>query len=958
MKENTTLVVNLYRHPSGFYLPELYKVRLDVNGKPAHVVRKENAENLVATETAPEQKKFLQAVHALQPSVITKKYLRNSRKPDALLQLLQDKEKSRFIKEYIDRYMDKILTYVTENAIPLTFELNRNILVSSKLLKYDPEPLIPKLFFRKTSGGLIYRLEISDKNRPWDIRRNRPVAVCNRPAWIVAAGQLRSVAYINGLMLKPFTEKEHLVIPEKMVKTYFEKFILNVSKKVDIEAEGFEVLKDNMLQRVDIEPYLNFITKEWEIALKFHYGDAVFRSHDPRKNKINIFFDGDDIRLHKTERNFQAEQHFIRLLNAKGLELTPSGNLKAGETFRHQNGHLLDWLRQHYDELKTDGFGIINPRHLNREILMQPYDLSVEPVLENDWFDVHAEIRTGRLRFPFTALKENILQGNPYYELPDGTVFFIPPEWMSRYGPLFRFGKVSGGRLRIRKNRYPLLEKAGITVPDRNTVDERAISLPVELHVRLRPYQEEGFRWLAGHYHRQTGAILADDMGLGKTLQTIALLLYVKQLKNTVPGRIYFPGDGNKPLGALVIMPASLIYNWQAELQKFAPNLRVYLHTGTKRSNNPDFLAGFDVILTTYHTALRDEELLSSMHFEIIVADESQQIKNRRSKIFQSLTQLDARQKIALTGTPIENSLSDLWAQMHFVNPGLLGDYPFFEQVFLKPIEKHGDEEKKDLLRRLIKPYILRRTKKEVEKNLPGLQIITRYCAMTEPQRQVYETEKSAMRNHLLKIFDDPAYKREFTVHALQVLSRLRQMANHPRLVMPGYEGDSGKFEVIMNELEKVLVSGSKVLVFSSFVKHLDLIKDALQAQNIPFAYLTGQLSQKERDRMVKRFENDEQLKIFLISIKAGGTGLNLTQADYVFVLDPWWNPKVEQQAIARAHRIGQDKKVIAIKFITKDTVEEKILSLQQKKEKLSQDVLDFENVIPVSKEEIFNLIE
>ncbi len=953
----STLIINLYLHQSGVYLPELYKVSLDENGIPAHIIRKEKPETLMQAETQAVRQNFFQSVHALQPPVITRKYIRKPRRHDELAKLLEDKQNGHFIKEYIDRYMQQVLTYATENNVPISLGLNRNALISSYLLEYIPEPLIPKLFFRKTGEGLIYRLEIMDGKGRWDIQRHEPVTVCNRPAWVAAKGKLRRVKHINALMLKPFVRKDHLIIPGRTVKSYFEKFILKVSRQVDIEAEGFEVVKDNKLENVSLEPYHHFIDKEWELVLKFHYAGTTFSSHDKRQNKINISFEGDEIRLHKTERNPEAEQHYVRLLTRYGLKIAHNGNLKPGPAFKEQYGHLLNWLGRHRKELTARGFQIINPVHKTKEIILVPYELSLQTDSDNDWFDLNAVVRVGDHEFPFTELKDHILQGNPYYELPDGTWFFIPPEWMTHYAGLFQFGETKGGHLRLLKNQFPLLEEAGISLPETEGEALPPIHLPLGLQARLRPYQEEGFRWLAGLYHKGLGGILADDMGLGKTLQSIALLLYVKQLKNQPEGTL-FPLADDKPLQALVVMPASLVYNWQAELKKFAPGLRVYVHAGAGRTTHREFLSAFDVILTTYQTALRDMDMLAQGDYEIVILDESQQIKNRQSKTFQALKRLSARQKITLTGTPIENSLSDLWSQMAFVNPGLLGSYAFFEREFLRPIEKQGDEEKKDLLRVLIKPYILRRTKKEVEKSLPDLQIITQYCTMTEAQRRLYEEEKSAMRNYLLDILDNPSRKREWPVHTLQALMRLRQIANHPRLVMPDYEADSGKFERVMTELEKIAESGSKALIFSSFVKHLDLVKEALERRGIPYAYLTGQQSRKEREAMVQRFEHEPRVKVFLISIKAGGTGLNLTAADYVLILDPWWNPKVEQQAIARAHRIGRERKVIAVKFITKDTLEEKILKLQEKKDRLADDILDVEKWPEWSREEIGYLLE
>ena len=401
------------------------------------------------------------------------------------------------------------------------------------------------------------------------------------------------------------------------------------------------------------------------------------------------------------------------------------------------------------------------------------------------------------------------------------------------------------------------------------------------------------------------------------TIQTLAMLQHRHESAD------------NHGAASLLVLPTSLVYNWQSEAAKFTPGLRVLAYTGTYRDKNPDRFADYDVVLTSYGIVRLDTELLASYKFDYVILDESQAIKNPSSTTSQAVRQLRSRHRLILTGTPVENSTMDLWSQMSFINPGLLGTQAFFRKEFLKPIEKNQDESRTKRLHALIKPFILRRHKSQVAKELPAKTEQLSYCPMTEEQAHAYEETKSFYRNKILQNLDEhgPA-STQFLL--LQGLTRLRQIANHPRLADEHYTGESGKLREVLRMLRNVVAEGHKVLVFSQFVQHLSLVRAVLDERQMPYAYLDG--ATRDRHAEVARFQEDEELKIFLISLKAGGVGLNLTAADYVFILDPWWNPAVEAQAIDRAHRIGQQRPVFTYKFITQNTVEEKILALQRRK--------------------------
>lgn len=403
-----------------------------------------------------------------------------------------------------------------------------------------------------------------------------------------------------------------------------------------------------------------------------------------------------------------------------------------------------------------------------------------------------------------------------------------------------------------------------------------------------------------------------------------------------------------------------MTHNWQNELKRFAPTLKVYIYAGAKRLKSPDINKVFrfyDVVLTTYGTLRVDIDFLQSCTFHHFILDESQFVKNPDSMSYKAVKKIDAQYKIVLTGTPIENSLSDLWTQLHIVNEGLLGSYSLFRNVYINPINKNN-KEKEEALLRMIQPFILRRTKEEVAPELPSLSDETVYCDMSEEQQTLYTIEKNRLRNSLLE-HEMVLQPKRMALTALQGLTRLRLLANHPILMDAAYDGDSGKFEQIVMRFETLKAENHKVLVFSSFVKHLRILANYFNGQRWKYAWLTGTTTAENREAEIHKFMMESDVHCFFISLKAGGVGLNLTAADYVFLIDPWWNPASEWQAISRAHRIGQDKKVMVSRFISSETIEEKIRNLQEAKSKLADIFITSNN--PMSKlnqKEIMELLE
>lgn len=451
---------------------------------------------------------------------------------------------------------------------------------------------------------------------------------------------------------------------------------------------------------------------------------------------------------------------------------------------------------------------------------------------------------------------------------------------------------------------------------------------PVGLNAVLRPYQLQGLCWMQTLRELETGGILGDDMGLGKTLQALSHLLTEKRA-----GRLDCP--------ALVVVPTSLIPNWQDEAARFTPDLRVLTLHGPNRLNHFAELADYDLLLTTYALLPRDIEHLAEQPLHVLILDEAQNIKNATSKAAQAASRLQTRQRLCLSGTPLENNLGELWSLFHFLMPGWLGTAKEFTRTYRTPIEKHGDSDRLQHLAERIRPFLLRRRKEQVAHELPPKTEILHWVNLTPAQRDLYETVRLAMDRKVREEIDRKGLARSQII-ILEALLRLRQVCCDLRLVKGetarvARGGSSGKLDSLLEMLQELMIEGRRVLVFSQFTSMLALIEEQLLQRDIPYVKITGDT--RDRRTPVQRFQNGE-VPVFLISLKAGGTGLNLTAADTVIHYDPWWNPAVEDQATDRAYRIGQDKPVFVYKLIARGTVEEKIQQLQARKAELATSVL------------------
>ena len=932
-------------------LPQAFIVPVNEDGTMSYykaLARKDILAGYGLSDLSDYVKKALGLVEELSTPAVENYFLKNKKKGFSLTNLFADKEQKKYFARYIDSRMHSLLSLCQQHAIDVCWNLQRKMTFEEYRMAFLPVSASTVMYFDKTITGISYRLNlvIGDKPyRPIDIKLT---LLNENPAWVASDNKIFQVHDVNGVRLKPFLKKESIFIPADLTRDFFEKFVLENLYQVQVETTGFDLAEINSLTGVRLETRDAFMDNQIVLDLLFSYGEITFSHRDKARyrNKLKVSVQH-DVSVQHVKRNSEEESTYVKKLIELGFRDNGNGFFTRDDT----RFGVLHRLAKVADKLAE--FQLAGLEAEGKKLNFSESSWQIQTRRDFDWFDVFGTLRLGDKEIPFDRLLPYIKENNIFFPLGDGTFGIIPEEMMSKLQEMVLFSKWDGKVLRIHKSQHKLLEFAA----DLGAWEEAGNKLlqPADiqytpgpnLKASLRPYQMQGVKWLISHRENGLGCLLADDMGLGKTLQVIALLVHVKDKLRNTPGIQLAPGIQldlfapperiYQPVKALVILPASLVFNWQQELTRFAPFLHVVAYTGAKRKNLSSTLSSFDVILTTYKTAVLDIDNLRKHRFEIAVLDESQTIKNKDSQTFKWLSTLDANQKISLSGTPIENSLRELWAQMQFINPDVLGTFSFFEKNFLLPIQKNGDENKKQVLRDIISPYLLRRTKFQVAPDLPELSRQIHYSEMDEAQAKRFEKEKSAVRNAIL----DAGGKIAVPKHKVLVsLLRLRQIANHPGLVDPTYDGLSGKMEDVKNEIITLQEAGHKVLIFSAFTSVLDMLTKWSDEQGISYRILTGQQSAAERKNAVETYQNDVSVTVFYLSLKAGGVGLNLTAADYIFILDPWWNPFIEFQAEARAHRIGQNRPVFVKKFISKGSIEEKILILQEKKKALAADLV------------------
>lgn len=812
-------------------------------------------------------------------------------------------------------------TLVKKNLNPISFSSEHPILSFEFIEKDDLFTLKPKISIQDKE----YQINSSKiKIFPLFCLFNNTVYTFKSPYEFLYLNRLEQRSELNFLK----NERE---------KVYTE-FLKPLSQHFNITTKVFKIseskIEDGQLKK---QVYLSDFEGGYVLfKLAVQYDETPVQLH----SRENLF---DDKTQTIIKRNLVFENEFIEDFTA----LHPDFETQDGVFFLTPYQLVEnEWLLKASQKMEEMGIAIFGAKDLKTfKYNLNKAVVSMNVSSATDWFDLNIEVKFGNQKVALNDLKKAAINKSNFVVLGDGTLGVLPKEWLQKFRNYFKAGQVKNNAIKISNYQFNSIDELyeDIENPPEfllklqakkqqllNLKEVASVPIPKQVKATLRPYQKEGLNWLVFLDENQLGGCLADDMGLGKTLQVITFLAYLKAVKKEKSSH-------------LVIAPTSLIFNWENEINKFCPTLKTLIYTGISRTEKIESFDKADLILTTYGSVMNDIETLKDIKFGYIILDESQAIKNPNSKRYKAVRILQSKNKLALTGTPIENNTFDLYAQMNFLNPGLLGAIGHFKKEFSDAIDKEKNEDVSQLLSKMIHPFLLRRTKKQVATDLPEKTETILYCEMGTEQRKVYNTFKDKYRDYLLNKIDENGVGKS-QMYVLEGLTKLRQICNSPELLNDDldYGKSSIKLDVLIDHI-KTKISKHKVLVFSQFTSMLQLIKNRLENENIDYEYLDGKT--RKREENVANFQETEDLRVFLISLKAGGVGLNLTAADYVFLIDPWWNPAVENQAIDRCYRIGQTKHVMAYKMICKDTIEEKIVDLQKNKMQVSDAIIQVDTM-------------
>lgn len=716
------------------------------------------------------------------------------------------------------------------------------------------------------------------------------------------------------------------------------------------------------------------------VRVKFRYGETTLPTD--QISELITLRSGETARVMRDQK---AEAQAINSLADYGFETVPSyirmpGRLHNPPIYGLDSvGSWQQFIKQGVPQMIKAGWKVIIPHDFMHNVLeVEAWEGELNEK-GNGWFSLNMGIVVNGQRLPLAPMLHALFKTDPRWLdvsqlekmrdseaiellLPDGGRVSVTADRIKPLaGTLIELfdHKIANEILLSRLDLDRIVTLAGMerwqfkgmdAVTElanklKNTAGIKVVNPPENFALQLRPYQIEGLSWLQYLREQELSGILADDMGLGKTAQTLAHLLLEKQ-----------SGRMDKP--SLVVLPTSLIFNWKREAERFAPQLKLLSLHGKTRSKHFHTIREHDVILTTYPLLWRDIEVLAEHEYHLLILDEAQTVKNVSSRAAQAVRKLNARHRLCLTGTPVENNLGELWALFDFLLPGLLGDAKEFTKTWQTPIEKHGNQLRRDMLARRVKPFILRRRKEEVAKELPAKTLIVRTVELEGGQRDLYETVRIAMDQRVREEIAAKGFSRSHII-ILEAMLKLRQVCCDPSLLKlesAKTVKERAKLDLLMGMLPELVSEGRKILVFSQFTKMLELIEAELVNKKLSYVKLTGDT--QDREAVVRCFQ-DGEVPIFLISLRAGGVGLNLTTADTVIHYDPWWNPAVENQATDRAHRLGQTKNVFVYKLVVAGSIEEKILALQKKKAGLAAGVLleDLSGLIKFGEDDIEALL-
>jgi len=744
--------------------------------------------------------------------------------------------------------------------------------------------------------------------------------------------------------------KNKIHIYKKNLTNFFSLIYPNIKDEIKIQKHIFEELERYIPQTLVPKLYLDFNEKDYLTAdLKFCYENIEFNPIEKEEVKVN--------------RNLLEEAIYLNKL------------IKSGFLLDEKNKRFIINLDDNiYNFIEDDLEEYIK----NSEVYTTD-SFNRKRIKKSDKTTLGVKVNNNLLEIDFTSLPidkkeiKDVLQkyklNKKYHRLKDGSFINLENNKDIEFLSTLVEGldipyKSIEEKLQLPVNRALYLDKllrnnSQVEIDSNeeynnlikeNSIDNQLDDIPLELNETLRDYQKVGYNWLLALDKYEFGGILADDMGLGKTIQILSVLMMYKK-------------TSKDRKASLVIAPSSLTLNWKSEAEKFAKDLSILIINGTaeERKEKIKQIGHYDLIITSYDLLKRDIEEYEKLDytFRFVIADEAQYIKNNNTQNSKAIKRIKAKTRYALTGTPIENSLSELWSIFDFIMPGYLFTYKKFKSNYEIPITKDQNQEVLEKLKMIIEPFVLRRTKKEVLKELPDKTTIVLNNEMQEEQEKIYLSYLAQARNELEEEIEDKGFEQS-RIKILALLTRLRQICCHPSLFISNYKDGSGKLNQCIELVKDAVKSGHKMLLFSGYTSMFEIIEQSLKTEGINYLKLTGKTSVKDRFDLIEKFNSDENVKVFLISLKAGGTGINLTSADMVIHYDPWWNLSVENQATDRTHRIGQTKKVQVYKLITKNSIEEKIYDLQQRKKELIDNMLstDTKFINKLSKEDIMGLFE
>ncbi len=812
-------------------------------------------------------------------------------------------------------------------------------------VRFELRPVRPVVEALPAEDGIRLRVRWTETSgEPWD--PDEVHVLGEGPAWVWASGPVvRPVLSSRGGRALARLATRGVDVPERDVPAFLGVFVPEMEAggvSVDIQALRTRslVLEPRPVPRL----YLSEEAGELLVRLHFRYGDVEVAADNPEPT-VRVPAAG---RRAYLQRDMEAEFRAARQLQAAGLDPVEPG------LFALRGEEALEFLHDRLPVLARR-WEVLGEESLTRyRVVRRPVSLRVRLRSGVDWLDLSVDARCGEIPVPVERVLATLRRGGRYVRLDDGSYARLARSWAERLAAALEDLGLQQGRARVPVRMAPVVEELLEAFPDAEWDDparwkERAEALarvpalppPTGFRGTLRPYQLHGYAWLRHLGRLGCGAVLADDMGLGKTIQALAVLL----------------AERDEPAGRpnLVVAPTSVVPNWEQEARRFAPRLAVLRYHGADRPQDVSRLGDHDLVITSYALLRRDLAILAAVDWNWVVLDEAQAIKNPATQTARAVRELRARRRMALTGTPLENHMGELWSLFQFLNPGLLGGERAFVRRYVRPILQ-GDTGAREALRRRIAPFVLRRLKAQVAPELPEKVESLLWCEMTPEQEALYRSLLEAARARVLRDIERRGFARaRFSV--LEALLRLRQVCCLPE-VLPGGLGEgvpSGKFERFREAALEVLEEGHRLLVFSQFTRVLGRLRRWFEEEGIEHLYLDGRT--RNREQKVRRFQEDERVRVFLVSLKAGGAGLNLTGADYVILYDPWWNPAVETQATDRAHRIGQTRTVFAYRMITRGTVEEKILELQERKRDLSEGLIGPSGEVPLSEEDVRELL-